>query len=411
MRYPQLSVQMLFMKKKKNKIKQSDLQGFKYFKKLSQMLERLHNAGCERDRPGNRILHMDQYMTLLLLCMFSPISKSLRSLQRASELKKVQKKLRVPRSSLGSLSEAARVFDSDLLIGIIGELASEIKPVPHSAKFDDIKAILTIVDGTLLKALPKTVDALWGDRNANSFKAHIQYELLKAVPVKFQLTDGKANEKAVLAQNLESGRFYVLDRGYAKYGLLQQIVDNDSHFACRIHDDSVFEIIEERPLDNDSLQAGVHKDMIVKLGSAAVRDDLKQPVRVIQLKATEQTQHSALRLPNQGRKAPETMLICTDRLDLPAAVIALIYLFRWQIEIFFRFFKHILGCRHLLSYCDNGIELQIYAAIIACLLIALYTGRKPTLRTYEMFCWYLAGWADEQELIAHIERLQKQAAV
>jgi len=399
---------MLLMSKKKEKIKESDLQGFKYFKKLSQMLERLHNAGCQRDRAHNRILHMDQYMTLLLLCMFSPISKSLRSMQRASELKKVQKKLRVPRSSLGSLSEAARVFDSDLLIEIIGELASQIKPIPHSAKLNDIKAILTIVDGTLLKALPKTVDALWGDRNANAFKAHVQYELLKSVPVKFQLTDGKANEKAVLAQNLETDRFYVLDRGYAKYGLLQQIIDVESNFACRINDDSVFEIIEERQLDSDSLQAGIRRDMIVQLGCESTRDDLKQPVRVIQLKTIEQTQYSAHTLPYNGRKPPETMLICTDRFDLPADVIALIYKCRWQIEIFFRFFKHILGCRHLLSYCDNGIELQIYAAIIACLLIALYTGRKPTLRTYEMFCWYLTGWADEEELAAHIERLKKQ---
>ena len=156
------------MRKKQQKIKQSDLQGFKYFKKLSQMLEPLHNAGCQRDHAGNRILHMDQYMTLLLLCMFSPISKSLRSMQQASELKKVQKKLGVPRSSLGSLSEAARVFDSDLLIEIIGKLACDIKPIPHSAKLDDIKAILTIVDGTLLKALPKTVEALWGDRDRKS---------------------------------------------------------------------------------------------------------------------------------------------------------------------------------------------------------------------------------------------------
>ena len=401
---------MLFMRKKKEKIKQSDLQGFKYFKKFSQMLERLHNAGCQRDRAGNRILNMDQYMTLLLLCMFSPISKSLRSMQRASELKKVQKKLGVPRSSLGSLSEAARVFDSDLLIGIIGELASDLKPVPHSAKLDDVKAILTIVDGTLLKALPRTVDALWGDRNANAFKAHVQYELLKAVPVKCQLTNGKASEKTVLAQNLEPGRLYVLDRGYAKYKLLQQIIGAESNFACRIKDDSVFEIIEERGLDSDSLQAGIRRDMIVRLGCEPLRDDLKQPVRVIQLKTIEQTQYSSHTLPYQGRKPPETMLICTDRLDLPADVITLIYKCRWQIEIFFRFFKHVLGCRHLLSYCDNGIELQIYAAIIACLLIALYTGRKPTLRTYEMFCLYLAGWADEEELVAHIERLKKQTA-
>ena len=399
------------MSKKKPKIKESDLQGFKYFKVLSQLLERLHDAGCQRDRAGNRILHMDQYMTLLLLCMFSPISKSLRSMQQASDLKKVQKKLGVPRSSLGSLSEAATVFDSDLMIDIIGELASQLKPIPHSSRLKDIKAILTIVDGTLLKALPKTIDALWADRTANAVKAHVQYELLKSVPVKFQLTDGKASEKAVLADNLEAGRFYVLDRGYVKYALMQQIIDVKSHFACRINDDSVFGIIEERQLDSDSLQAGIRRDMIVRLGCELLRDDLKQPVRIIQLKTTEQTQYSSHTLPYRGRKTPETMLICTDRLDLPADVIALIYKCRWQIEIFFRFFKHILGCRHLLSYCDNGIELEIYAAIIACLLIALYTGRKPTLRTYEMFCWYLSGWADEEELLAHIERLKKQTVV
>lgn len=396
------------MRTKKQKINESDLQGFKYFKKLSKMLEHLHATGCHRDRAGNRILHMDQYMTLLLLCMFSPICNSLRSMQQASQLKKVQKKLGVPRSSLGSLSESARVFDSDLLIEIIGELASQLKPIPHSAKLAEIKAILTIVDGTLLKALPKTVDALWGDRNANAFKAHVQYELLKAVPVKCQLTDGKANEKTVLAGNLEAGRFYVLDRGYAKYELLQQIIDAGSNFACRINDDSVFEIVEERQLDSNGLQAGIHRDMVVRLGCESRRDELKQTVRLIQIKTTEQTQYSSHTLPYRGRKPPETMLICTDRLDLPAEVIALIYKFRWQIEIFFRFFKHILGCRHLLSYCDNGIELQIYAAIIACLLIALYTSGKPTLRTYEMFCWYLTGWASGDELTDHINRLAKQ---
>ena len=260
----------------------------------------------------------------------------------------------------------------------------------------------------MLTALPKTVDALWGDRRANSFKAHVQYDLLKEVPVKLELTDGKGSEKAVFAMNLDSRRLYVLDRGYLKYALMQQIIDADSHFVCRINDDSVFCTIEERQLDSESLAGGLCRDMIVELGSDPVKDDLKQPVRVIQLKATEQTQYSAHGLPYRGRKAPETMLICTDRLDLPADVIALIYRCRWQIEIFFRFFKHILGCRHLLSYCDNGIELQVYAAIIACLLMALYTGRKPALRTYEMFCWFLEGWADEDELMAHIEKLKKQ---
>jgi len=108
-----------------------------------------------------------------------------------------------------------------------------------------------------------------------------------------------------------------------------------------------------------------------------------------------------------GPEQSETLVIATDLLDLDADVIALIFKYRWTIEIFFRFYKHILGCRHLLSYNRNGIELQTYSAILACMLISLWTGRKPTLRTFEMLCWYFTGMASEKELLAHIGRLQK----
>jgi Transposase DDE domain len=94
--------------------------------------------------------------------------------------------------------------------------------------------------------------------------------------------------------------------------------------------------------------------------------------------------------------------------DVPAEVIAFLNQQRWLIEIFFRFLKHILGCRHLLSTDPVGIEIQAYCAIIACLLIALWTGKKPTKRTYERICFYFIGWADEEELLAHLEKLQAQ---
>ena len=67
-----------------------------------------------------------------------------------------------------------------------------------------------------------------------------------------------------------------------------------------------------------------------------------------------------------------------------------------------------MGCRHLLSHSKKGIEIQTYCAIIACLAIALYTGRKPTLRTYEMICFYFIGLASEDELLAHLVKLKAQ---
>lgn len=50
------------------------------------------------------------------------------------------------------------------------------------------------------------------------------------------------------------------------------------------------------------------------------------------------------------------------------------------------------------------------AAIIACLLIPLWIGPKPTLSTYRLLCWYFSGWANEEELFRHIQKLQCQDA-
>jgi len=395
------------MSQERHKIKASELQGFKYFKAISGMLESLHHAGCERDRAGNRILHMDQYVCLLLLHMFNPICTSLRSLQQASELKKVQSKLGVPRVSLGSLSEASTVFESRRMLDIIEQLGEQLEPIAHHDKLKDLPGILTAVDGTLLKCLPKIAWALWIDDEHKAVKNHVHFEILKSVPVKATITDGNANEKDVLAQTLEAGRIYVLDRGYAKYSLLQDIVDHQSSFVCRIRDNYVCEVIEERPITANGQAAGVVRDRLVRLGGTAKSDALCGAVRVVEV----QCQPHVKRM-HTGRSGPEqseTLAIATDLLDVEADVIALIFQHRWTIEIFFRFYKHILGCRHLLSYNQNGIELQTYSAILACMLISLWTGRKPTLRTYEMLCWYFTGMADEEELLSHIGRLQKIA--
>src|SRR5688500_676517 len=101
------------------KIREKDLQGFKYFDCLLPLLERLHASGCRRDTAGNRTLHLDQYCALVLLYLFNPIVTSLRAIQQVSELKKVQKKLGCPRVSLGSLSESSHVFDPELLVEVI----------------------------------------------------------------------------------------------------------------------------------------------------------------------------------------------------------------------------------------------------------------------------------------------------
>ena len=148
----------------------------------------------------------------------------------------MQKKLGGPRASLGSLSEAATVFDSRRRVEVIAELGPQLQPLAVHDKLQDLPGILTAVDGTLLKALPKIAWALWLEEQHKAVKNHVHFEILKGVPVAATLTEGKGNEKDVLAAHLQAGRIYVLDRGYAKYRLLQQILSHDSSFVCRLHD-------------------------------------------------------------------------------------------------------------------------------------------------------------------------------
>lgn len=393
-------------RKRKAKIREKDLQGFKHFKSLLPVLERLHDDACQRDRAHNRKLHFDQHVALILLYFFNPIVTSLRGIQQASELQKVQRKLGCPRASLGSLSEANCVFDADLLRELVGDLLETLSPMRKDSRLDDVKGIVTLVDGTLLKALPKLVEAMWRGEKHKAFKLHTQFELLKGVPVRVDLTKANASERDVLEQSLQRDRVYVMDRGYAKFALFQRIVDVGSSFVCRIRDNSVFDVRDERELSHQALDAGLVRDAVVRFPNA--KDAIDGPLRIIEIECTPHRKASG----KTGRGGPEqgdTILIATDLLDVPPDVIALIYKHRWAIEIFFRFFKHVLGCRHLLSYSANGIEIQTYVAIIACLLIALWSGGKPTLRTYEMLCFYFIGLATEAELLAHIAKLQSQS--
>jgi hypothetical protein len=144
---------------KRARIQERDITGLKLLDSLTPLLARLHDDGCARDRAGNRVLHYDQYCLLILLYFFNPVLTSLRAVQQASELPNVQKKLGCPRAALGSLSEAASVFDPERLQAIIAELGAKLPPLGRDARLRDLPGVLTAVDGTLLAVLPKLMQA------------------------------------------------------------------------------------------------------------------------------------------------------------------------------------------------------------------------------------------------------------
>jgi hypothetical protein len=390
-----------------------DVQGVKQLGQLLPLLERLHTVGCERDKAGNRTLHMDQYCMLILLFYFNPLLTSLRGIQQASELKKVQRRLGCPRTSLGSLSEATRVFRSEGLQEILGELVDQLQALPTEGRLNRALGRLTAVDGSMLAKLPQITQAAWQtSRCRDGWRMHTHFEVLRGTPVQVEVTDGRnkgdSNEKASLRRLLEPDRCYVMDRGYEQFSLFNQIITAGSSYICRIRGDHQFTPQQTNKLSQDATESGVIEDAIGKLGSEkSVRiEHPDHSVRIVRIQVDPHPKRGGRR----RHSASQNIVLATNLLDVPADVIALAYRCRWQIEIFFRFFKHVLGCRHLLAQDEEGIKIQTYCGVIVCLLISLWTGKQPTLRTYEMICFYLHGWADEEEVMAHLEKLKPQVA-
>jgi Transposase DDE domain len=396
--------------RRRKKVTEPELTGFKYFQHLVPLLARLHDVGCGRDTAGNRQLHFDQYCLLILLYFFNPVVESLRGLQQASTLRKVQKLLGCSRASLGSLSEAVQVFEPERLREILGEIADKLPPVTRDSRLAELDRVVTLVDGTLLAALPRIAALAYDAQPAkkSAGRLHTQFEILKGTPARMDLTDpsnrGAANEKAVLRSHLEPGRCYVTDRGYEQFSLFNAIAAVGSDYVCRVREDHAFTPQEERPLSAADVAAGVIYDAVGHLGSPKSKriEHPDHPVRLVQVRLTQHPKRGL------GNQETTVLMLATNLLDVPAELIGVLYHYRWAIELFFRFFKHVLGCRHLLSHDPVGIQIQTYCAIIACMLITLATGRKPSLRTYEMVCYYFSGMAEEDELLAHIERLPKQ---
>jgi len=396
-----------------------DLQGLKFFKRIRPLLESLHDVGTKRDKANNRDLSMDQYCVLVLMWMFNPILTSLRGLQQSSTLADVQRKFGVGRASLGSLSESVSIFDPERLKQIAAALATEV-PSADPSRFDVIGKQLTAVDGSVFKTAVRVATLAWLPSKGNGknkgasvdgYRMHTHFEILRGIPERIDATPakpkGQDDEKAVLACVLQPDRCYVTDRGYAKFELFNQINAIGSSYICRARDNSTPKILKNRDLSEADRQAGVRVDREVVLGahtnnSKTVATD--HQVRYIEIEVA-----AHVRTGKGGKNCDGRLRLVTNLMDVPAELIAEAYRLRWLIELFFRMIKQLLGCRHLLSTKPGGVEIQMYLAIIACLLILIYTGGQPTKRTYEMICFYLLGWASLEELEAHIAKLKPKS--
>jgi hypothetical protein len=247
-----------------------------------------------------------------------------------------------------SFAEAINTRGLEQLVHIYQNLQTDA--VGKLPKEYDKLGDLIAIDGSLIDAC---LSMQWADYRKGSKKAkvHLGFDLNRSIPRKIFLTDGKGAERPFVSMILSSGQTGVLDRGYQDHDRFDQWQEENKHYVCRIKASTKKTCIEAKPLNPGS---NVFYDAIVLLGTAGV-NQTKKPLRLV------------------GYIVDGTKYwVATDRFDLSAEYIALIYKLRWDIEKFFAWWKRHLKVYHLIARSEYGLMVQILAGLITYLLLAIY---------------------------------------
>jgi hypothetical protein len=365
--------------------------------------ERLEQIGRE-DGVGasfadrRRRLQLGHYLGLFLFGLLNPAVRTMRGLCAASHLPRLQSEVCGRPVSLGSFSEAQAVVDPRLLERVFGELSEEISRrenlVSESAKQ------WLIQDSTLWEALPRMRWALWRRQGTSqsAVRLHLSLHVLEDKPQRAKITAGVGCERQAWRETWQPGDAYVGDRYYGEdYRLLAKLHEAGCAYVLRLRETATIEVLEELKLSEADRQSGVLRQAWVVLGCKRRYQSTR--VRLVWVETSK-----------------EVLLLVTNQEheEMPAELVAALYRQRWRIELFFRWIKCILGCRHWLAESPRGVAIEIYLALIAALLLQLYSGRRPNRRMMELIQLYLLGVATSQDLQAgwqrHLLHLQKTKA-
>ena len=364
-------------------VEEKKLRSWKLLDQFRQRLEphlaKAPKSATEQD-PRFKLIAED-YFSLLVFALFNPALKSMRALCHATgQLEKMHRICSAPIAP-SSFSEAQHIFDPEILAAVLRDLATEAK---GRGQFGDARVreaiqTLTLVDGSVFRAVNRMLWAPAGGHGC-AIKLHLHFSVFDQVPEDWTFTPGNVCERKVWKSKVQPGAFYVADRLYSDdHRYLRQLLEQKTDFVLRLPDNVHRTPVGElRPLTLEDRQAGVVSDRLERLGCK----ENGPVVRVVVVQA-----------------ASKTLVLVTSRLDLPAELIGLIYRYRWQIELFFKWFKMILGCRHWLAESPRGVAIQLYSSLIAALLLFLLTGKRPTKRQMETIHLYFMDFATEDELL------------
>ena len=197
-------------------------------------------------------------------------------------------------------------------------------------------------------------------KNKGAVKMHTLFDVRTSIPCFFYITTGKVHDVNAMDELVyEIGSFYIFDRGYTDFNRLYQLTLTLAFFVIRAKDNLSFKRIYSKAKDKTQ---GVIFDQIIRLENYYAAKDYPEKLRLIKY---------------FDKETDKTFLFLTNNFELPAIEIALLYKYRWQIELFFKWIKQHLKIKTFWGTTPNAVRTQLYIGIISYTLVSIL---KSTLK-------------------------------
>lgn len=384
-------------------ITEQQLAGWKLLERFIGLLDQHGSriAPDRREEHGLRDVNRRTYFGLFLFGLFNPVVTSMRALCAASALDRVSAMLdRRGSVAISGFSDAQHVFAPEILEPVLRALLVEsLSRENGPLKTGRVNAqTIRIFDSTVWKVVTRMKWAQWRHQHGkqNAVRLHLKLRLTDEQSDDFRVTEGKICERAAMRQMLKPGEFYLGDRNYGSdFALFDELDALECGYVLRLRNEVKWEVIESHPLTPEAIAGGVKLDAIVRLGhrgGGGIR-------RVAVMKRPEMKE--------------DLILITSESIDeLSTLEVTGLYHHRWKVEMFFRWLKCLVPCRHWFAESREGVLIQIYLCLIKGLLLAELIGSKPNKRMMELLQWHQMGeMSDEQVAVRLAAALAEAKAI
>jgi len=209
---------------------------------------------------------------------------------------------------------------------------------------------LLTLDATLIDLCASLFDWASYQRTKGAVKLHLLLDHQGFLPQFMVITPGQTHEIQVARRlRFAPGTILVFDRGYADYRWFESLTQQGVFFVTRLRHDAHYGVLEERPLPQ---RGHILSDQIIRLGSPHYRQ--RSSLRRIVVEVPEWD---------------HPLVLLTNHLGLGSTTVARIYQERWQVEVFFRTLKQNLRIKTFVGTSANALKIQIWAALIALLVL------------------------------------------